>query len=96
MTKVNLISANAMHRSKSFLKQAVTASCLLGLLALTSCSSLTAQEQRIVSGTAIGASVGVATSAVTGWCIPCGLFLGAGVGAGTGYLVDYVIENDRR
>ena len=91
MTTVNIFSSDARQSYKSLLKQLVVTSCLLGLLTLTSCSSLTHQEQRIVSGAAIGAGVGGLTSVVTGWCIPCGVLIGAGVGAGTGYVVDHVV-----
>lgn len=65
---------------------AVLGLCLT--LTLGACSNLTHQQQRVVSGAAIGAAVGAAGFAVTGGCISCGAAIGTAAGALTGYIVD--------
>jgi hypothetical protein len=45
---------------------------LMGLLALGSCADMDEQQQKMVSGGAIGAVVGTVGVAITGGCIPCG------------------------
>ena len=64
--------------------------CLLGANA---CSDMSVMQQRVLSGGAIGTTVGVVGTAMTGGCIACGAAIGGAVGAGSGYLYDYV---DRR
>lgn len=58
------------------------------IISLASCSDMTAQQQRMLSGTAIGAGVGAAGAGVTGGCVSCGAAIGAGAGAAGGYLYD--------
>jgi hypothetical protein len=70
-------------------KNAVGLSLVL-LFGLTACSDLTTTEQRVLTGGAIGTTVGAATIAITGGCVACGAAVGGAVGAGTGYLYDYL------
>lgn len=58
-----------------------------GLL-LTGCSGLSSTEQKVLSGGAIGATVGAAGTAITGGCVACGAAIGGAVGAGAGYVLD--------
>jgi hypothetical protein len=64
---------------------ALTAS---SMLLLSACSSMNNTEQRVVSGTAIGAGVGAGVGALTGMSIGTGALIGAGAGAAGGYIVD--------
>lgn len=57
-------------------------------VALGGCSGLSSTEQKVLSGGAIGASVGAAGTALTGGCIACGAAIGGAVGAGAGYVLD--------
>lgn len=63
---------------------------VLGVVVLmtASCNNMTAQQQRMLSGAAIGTGVGAAGAAMTGGCVTCGAAIGAGVGAVGGYIVD--------
>lgn len=61
---------------------------LVAGLALAGCSGMSNSEQRVLSGGAIGAGVGVAGTALTGGCISCGAVIGGAVGAGAGYVLD--------
>ncbi len=63
---------------------------LIGLLALSGCSSLTPQEQRMMTGAMIGTAAGAAGTAMLGGCVACGAAIGGVVGAGTGYIVDQI------
>ena len=63
---------------------------LVGALGLAGCSGLNSTEERVLSGSAIGAGVGAAGTALTGGCIACGAALGGAVGAATGYVIDRV------
>ena len=64
------------------------------LFALAACSNMNQTEQRVVSGTAIGAGAGAALVAVTGGLsIGTGALIGAGVGAAGGYVVDQTQSN---
>lgn len=56
--------------------------------ALSGCSNMNDTQQRVVSGTAIGAGVGAVGTAVTGGCVSCGTAIGAAAGAGAGYIYD--------
>lgn len=67
---------------------------LIGLLALSSCSSLTPQEQRMMTGAMIGTAAGAAGTAMLGGCVACGAAIGGVVGAGTGYIVDQIQGSD--
>jgi osmotically inducible lipoprotein OsmB len=64
---------------------ALTAS---SMLLLSACSGMNNTEQRVVSGTAIGAGVGAGVGALTGMSIGTGALIGAGAGAAGGYIVD--------
>jgi hypothetical protein len=57
-------------------------------LTLTGCSGMNTTQQRVLSGTGIGAAVGVVGTAATGGCVSCGAAIGAGAGAVTGYIYD--------
>lgn len=58
------------------------------MLVTTSCSNMTNQQQRMLSGAAIGSGVGAVGTAMTGGCVSCGAAIGAGAGAVGGYIVD--------
>jgi len=60
----------------------------LGVVALSGCSNMNDTQQRVVSGTAIGAGVGAVGTVVTGGCVSCGTAIGAAAGAGAGYIYD--------
>lgn len=60
----------------------------LFLLTLAACSNMTQQQQRVLSGAAIGTAVGAGTTVMTGGCVSCGAAIGGAVGAGAGYLYD--------
>ncbi len=53
-------------------------------LSLTACSDLTRQQQRTLSGGAIGAAGGAVITAVVGGPVLVGTAIGAGVGAVAG------------
>lgn len=61
---------------------------LLALCTLASCANLTQTEQRVVTGAAIGTTVGAVGTVMTGGCVACGAAIGGAVGAGTGYVID--------
>lgn len=61
---------------------------LLALCSLASCANLTQTEQRVVTGAAIGTTVGAVGTVMTGGCVACGAAIGGAVGAGTGYVID--------
>ena len=60
------------------------------LMSVSACSDMSVMQQRVLSGGAIGTTVGVVGTAMTGGCIACGAAIGGAVGAGSGYLYDYV------
>ena len=62
-------------------------------LGLSACSGLGDMDQKMLSGAAIGAGVGVVGTAVTGGCIYCGTLIGGVVGTGAGYILH---ENEER
>lgn len=65
----------------------------VSMLALTACANMNETEQRVVSGTAIGAGAGaVAGALIPGLSIGGGALIGAGAGALGGYIVD---QNDK-
>jgi osmotically inducible lipoprotein OsmB len=67
----------------------VAAVALAGsLIATSACSGLDSQQQRVLSGGAIGAGVGAAVGAVTGVSILQGPVIGAAAGAAGGYIYD--------
>jgi osmotically inducible lipoprotein OsmB len=59
------------------------------LLLAAGCSNLNHTQQRILSGSAIGAGVGAVGTAMTGGCISCGTAIGAAAGAVGGAIVDH-------
>ena len=61
---------------------------LIAGLGLGACSNMNNTEQRVLSGGAIGASVGAVGTVVTGGCVACGAAIGGAVGAGAGYIYD--------
>jgi osmotically inducible lipoprotein OsmB len=68
-----------------------TLSCALAFVAAigaTSCSNMTATQQRTLSGGAIGAAGGAAIGAMAG-----NAGLGAGIGAGAGLLGGYLYDS---
>ena len=67
----------------------MTRLALVAMLAAgTACSNLNTQEERVLSGGAIGAGVGAAVGAVTGVSILGGAAIGAAAGAVGGYIYD--------
>lgn len=65
----------------------------LCIAALTSCSGMNSTQQRVLSGSAIGAGGGALIGAATGGSVATGALIGAGAGAVGGYIVD---QNHRR
>ncbi|MFA6280399.1 MAG: hypothetical protein WC612_06375 [Bdellovibrionales bacterium] len=65
---------------------------LVCLVSLGACSDLSARQQRVLTGGAIGTTVGAISTVAMGGCVACGAAIGGAVGAGSGYLYDY-IEN---
>lgn len=63
---------------------------VLGLLAMTGCSDLTAQEQRMLTGAAAGTAVGAIGTVMLGGCVACGAAIGGVVGTGAGYVIDQI------
>ncbi len=55
---------------------------------LSGCSGMNTTQQRVLSGTGIGAATGVVGTALTGGCVSCGAAIGAGAGAVAGYVYD--------
>ena len=64
------------------------AAVLMIVLALGGCSGLTKQQQRALSGGAIGAAGGAALTAITGGSVVTGALIGAAGGAAVGALTD--------
>lgn len=62
----------------------------VALVGLNACSDMSAQQQRILSGAAIGTTAGALGTVAMGGCVACGAAIGGAVGAGAGYLYDYV------
>ncbi len=58
---------------------------LIAALGLGACSQT---GQRVGTGAAIGAGVGVIGTVVTGGCVVCGAAIGGAVGAAGGYIYD--------
>ena len=66
----------------------------LSMLGLTACANMNNSEQRVVSGTAIGAGTGaVAGALIPGLSIGGGALIGAGAGAVTGLIVDETADD---
>lgn len=58
------------------------------VMLLGACDNMTRQEQRMLSGAAIGAGTGAVIGGVTGGSPGTGALVGAGAGAVGGYLYD--------
>lgn len=64
----------------------ILAAALAGTITLAGCADMSQQDQRVLSGAAIGTAAGAAVGAITGdWAWAAG---GAAAGAIGGYLVD--------
>jgi osmotically inducible lipoprotein OsmB len=61
---------------------------VLALVATTGCASMSARQQRALSGGAIGAAGGAAVGAITGGSPAIGAGVGGAAGATTGYFWD--------
>lgn len=72
---------------KSFLRTSFVAVCLLSL---AGCSNLDQTQQRVLTGGAIGTTVGAIGTVAMGGCVACGAAIGGVVGAGTGYAIDKI------
>jgi len=72
----------------------ILAAIAVGTLALAGCSGMSTTEQRVLSGGAIGAGVGVVGTVVTGGCVACGAVVGGAAGAAGGYIYDKT-QSDR-
>lgn len=64
----------------------IIAILVVGLLG--ACAGMTSQQQRVLSGGAIGAGAGAAVSGLSGGSVVTGTAIGAGAGAVGGYLYD--------
>src|SRR5271167_3649224 len=83
----------AMIKSNStFARTAVVA---LVVLNLAGCSNMDENQQRMVSGGAIGVAAGAVTTVVTGGCIACGMAIGGAVGTASGYVVGIIDNNTK-
>jgi len=58
-----------------------------GAMSLAGCSNLTAQQQRMLSGGALGAAAGLGIAAVSGGSLLAGGLIGAAGGTAVGALV---------
>lgn len=70
---------------KQLTKTIAVSACLL---LLSGCSGMNSTQQRTLSGAAIGAGVGTATTVMTGGCVSCGAAVGGVAGAAGGYVYD--------
>ncbi len=62
---------------------------VVGLLAATlGCAGMTATQQRVLSGTALGTAAGVGAAALLGGSLAVGAVTGAAAGAVGGVIVD--------
>lgn len=65
----------------------------VGLMGLTGCANLDSTEQRILTGSTIGAGTGAVIGAFTGGLsVGSGAAIGAAIGAGVGYVTDQAVE----
>lgn len=60
----------------------------VGLLSISACSNLSNTDQRVLSGTGIGAAAGTVGALIVQGNPIIGLVGGAAVGAATGYMID--------
>jgi osmotically inducible lipoprotein OsmB len=61
---------------------------MIAVTLFAGCANMTPQQQRVLSGGAIGAGAGAALGAITGHSIAGGAAIGAGAGAVGGYVYD--------
>jgi hypothetical protein len=64
-------------------------------LAVAGCADLTAQQQRMMTGTGIGAAGGAVIGAIAGNA-GVGALIGAGAGLAGGYLFDQSVQSRQR
>jgi osmotically inducible lipoprotein OsmB len=67
----------------------------LALLNLAGCNNMDEMQQRMVSGGAIGVTVGAVGTVLTGGCVACGAAIGGAVGTAGGYIVDKLDNNTK-
>jgi hypothetical protein len=66
---------------------------IVTLFGMSGCADMDSTEQRVLSGSAIGAGLGAGVGALTGGLgIGVGAAIGAGVGAATGFVIDQVSD----
>jgi hypothetical protein len=66
---------------------------VVALLLTAGCSGLSKQEQRVLTGSAIGTAAGIAAGAAAGGLsIAGGAAIGAAAGAAVGYVYNEVVE----
>jgi hypothetical protein len=80
---------NALLQNTAF-RNTARIGALFALLSLGACSDMSATQQRVVTGAAIGTAVGAVGTVMTGGCVACGAAVGGAVGAGTGYVIDQI------
>ena len=68
---------------------------LAGMVALAGCSNMSQSEQRMLSGTGIGAAGGAVVGAIAG-NTAAGALIGAGAGLAGGYLYDQHKKSEDR
>jgi osmotically inducible lipoprotein OsmB len=73
----------------------LVAICLFAGILLTSCAGLTPQQQRILTGGAIGAAGGAAIGAISGGSIGTGALVGGAIGAVGGAVVHEMEKSNR-
>ncbi|MFY9288510.1 MAG: hypothetical protein WAO98_08405 [Alphaproteobacteria bacterium] len=73
---------------KTMKKTPRLAAVLAILLALSACSNMDRQQQRMLSGGAAGAVAGTGITLLTGGCVACGAAIGGAVGTAGGYIAD--------
>ena len=68
---------------------------LVAMLGVSGCAGLSPQEQRMMTGTGIGAAGGAVIGAIAGHA-GVGALIGAGVGLAGGYLYDQSVQSRQR
>ncbi len=68
---------------------------LVAMLGVAGCAGLSPQEQRMMTGTGIGAAGGAVIGAIAGHA-GVGALIGAGVGLAGGYLYDQSVQSRQR
>lgn len=82
------MTAIAMKKDNRLMRRLSTLLVVAALLSTTACSNMNQTEQRVLSGGAIGATVGTVGTLATGGCVACGAAIGGAVGAASGYVYD--------